>query len=85
MLKKRYLKEEELLQAMPATCQIETPYMISFVVLKQMNPESILINNAGTILRKPAVEHPDEYWHKVIETNLSANFILSREIGKEMV
>jgi 2-deoxy-D-gluconate 3-dehydrogenase len=45
----------------------------------------ILINNAGTILRKPAVEHPDEYWDQVIEVNLNAQFILSREIGKEMV
>lgn len=45
----------------------------------------ILVNNAGTILRKPAVEHPDEYWDKVIEINLSAQFVLSREIGKEMV
>ncbi len=45
----------------------------------------ILINNAGTILRKPAIEHPDEYWDKVIEVNLNAQFILSREIGKEMV
>jgi len=31
------------------------------------------------------VEHPDEYWDKVVEVNLSAQFILSREIGKEMV
>jgi 2-deoxy-D-gluconate 3-dehydrogenase len=45
----------------------------------------ILINNAGTILRKPAIEHPDEYWDQVIEVNLNAQFILSREIGKEMV
>jgi 2-deoxy-D-gluconate 3-dehydrogenase len=45
----------------------------------------ILVNNAGTILRKPAVEHPDEYWDKVIEVNLNAQFILSREIGKRMV
>jgi 2-deoxy-D-gluconate 3-dehydrogenase len=45
----------------------------------------ILVNNAGTILRKPAAEHPDEYWDKVMEVNLSAQFILSREIGKEMV
>jgi 2-deoxy-D-gluconate 3-dehydrogenase len=45
----------------------------------------ILINNAGTILRQPAVEHPDEYWDKIIEVNLNAQFILSREIGKEMV
>ena len=45
----------------------------------------ILVNNAGTILRKPAAEHPDDYWDKVMEVNLNAQFILSREIGKEMV
>lgn len=45
----------------------------------------ILVNNAGTILRKPAAEHPDAMWDKVIEVNQSAQFILTREIGKEMV
>ena len=45
----------------------------------------ILVNNAGTILRKPIAEHPDEYWDKVIEINLSAQFVLTREIGKAMV
>lgn len=45
----------------------------------------ILVNNAGTILRKPIAEHPDEYWDKVLEVNLSSQFVLTREIGKEMV
>jgi 2-deoxy-D-gluconate 3-dehydrogenase len=45
----------------------------------------ILVNNAGTILRKPALEHPDNYWDTVMEVNLNAQFILSREIGKGMV
>jgi len=45
----------------------------------------ILINNAGTILRKPAAEHPDEYWDEVIAINQTAQFILTREIGKDMV
>ncbi len=45
----------------------------------------ILVNNAGTILRAPAVEHSDELWDKVIEVNQNAQFILTREIGKEMV
>ena len=48
-------------------------------------PIDILINNAGTILRKPAAEHPDEYWDKVIETNLSSQFVLTREFGRDMV
>lgn len=45
----------------------------------------ILVNNAGTIMRRPAAEHPDDYWDKVIEINLNAQFILSRELGKPMV
>lgn len=45
----------------------------------------ILVNNAGTIMRAPAAEHSDEYWDKVIEINLSAQFVLTREIGKLMV
>jgi 2-deoxy-D-gluconate 3-dehydrogenase len=45
----------------------------------------ILVNNAGTIMRNPIVEHSDEYWDKVIEVNLNAQFILTREIGKGMI
>lgn len=45
----------------------------------------ILVNCAGAILRKPAAEHPDEYWDAMIETNLNSQFILSREIGKKML
>lgn len=45
----------------------------------------ILVNNAGTIRRRPAVEHSDEWWDEVIEVNLTAQFVLSREIGRGMV
>lgn len=48
-------------------------------------PIEILINNAGTILRQPAAEHSDEYWDRVIEVNLSSQFVLTREFGREMV
>lgn len=54
-------------------------------VNKECPPVDILVNNAGTILRKPAVDHPDEYWDDIIEINLNAQFIISREIGKTMV
>lgn len=45
----------------------------------------VLVNNAGTIRRKPAAEHPDDWWDEVIEVNLSAQFVLSRAIGRGMV
>jgi len=48
-------------------------------------PIDILINNAGTIRRAPAAEYSDEDWDKVVELNLSAQFILTREIGKPML
>lgn len=53
-------------------------------VLKTGVPD-ILINNAGTIKRKPAADHEDALWDEVIEVNLSAQFVLSREIGRHMV
>lgn len=45
----------------------------------------ILVNNAGTIIRSPAVSHSDSNWDEVVEVNQTAPFILSRELGKEMV
>lgn len=45
----------------------------------------ILVNNAGMILRKPAAEHPDDYWDRILEANVTSAFILSREVGRAMV
>lgn len=61
--------------------------LYSFIekVLAENSSIDILVNNAGTILRKPAAEHPDEYWDKVLAINLDAQFILAREIGKQML
>lgn len=45
----------------------------------------ILVNNAGTILREPAATHSDDYWDRVIEVNQTAQFVLAREFGRDMV
>ncbi len=45
----------------------------------------ILINNAGMIFRSPAAEYPDDQWDRVIEVNLNAQFVLSREFGGDML
>lgn len=54
-------------------------------VLAAQGTPDILVNNAGTIKRTPAATHPDEMWFEVLDTNLSAPFLLSREIGARMV
>ncbi len=48
-------------------------------------PVDVLVNNAGTIRRSPAVVHSDADWDHVLEVNLSAQFILTREIAKGML
>jgi 2-deoxy-D-gluconate 3-dehydrogenase len=48
-------------------------------------PVDILVNNAGTIERAPAVDHSDEMWDRVIEVDLSSQFVLTRAVGRQMV
>lgn len=45
----------------------------------------ILINNAGTVRNNPVEAFVDADWDVVLDVNLTAPFILSREIGKDMV
>ncbi|HUT53717.1 MAG TPA: SDR family oxidoreductase [bacterium] len=54
-------------------------------IRKDLKKIDILVNNAGIIMRKPAAEHPDEYWDRVIEVNLSSQFVITREFGKDML
>lgn len=54
-------------------------------VIAEQGAPDILVNNAGTIRRAPAAEHPDELWYEVIDVNLNAQFLLSRDIGARMI
>jgi 2-deoxy-D-gluconate 3-dehydrogenase len=53
--------------------------------LAQGRPVDILVNNAGTIERAPAVDHTDAMWDRVIEVDLSSQFVLTRAVGRQMV
>lgn len=63
----------------------ESLYAFVTKVKAENSQIDILINNAGTIMRAPAAEHPDEYWDRVLNINLDAPFLLAREIGKHML
>ena len=52
---------------------------------KKLGPIDILINNAGTVRRAPAIDYSDADWDAVIEVNLSSVFRLSQEAGRGMI
>jgi gluconate 5-dehydrogenase len=51
-------------------------------VLKQFGHIDILVNNAGAAWGAPAADHPLDAWHKVINLNLTAVFLMSQAVGK---
>lgn len=45
----------------------------------------ILVNNAGTVILGAVVEHREEDWDKVMDTNLKSYYLCSRAVGKIMM
>ncbi|KQY06778.1 2-deoxy-D-gluconate 3-dehydrogenase [Mycobacterium sp. Root135] len=45
----------------------------------------VLVNNAGTIERTPAAEHPLEMWDRVLSVNLDSQFVLTQAVGRSMI
>ena len=48
-------------------------------------PVDVLVNNAGTIERAPAAQHPLDLWDKVLTVNLSSQFRLTQAVGAAMI
>ena len=63
----------------------ETAKDLVTATLERFGRIDILINNAGTIRRAPAVDYSDDDWAAVIEVNLSSVFRLSKLAGRQMI
>lgn len=48
-------------------------------------PVEVLINNAGVIVRRNAVETTDDEWRAVMQTNVDGVFYLSRAFAQQLV
>jgi 2-deoxy-D-gluconate 3-dehydrogenase len=67
------------------SCDLHDRLSLYAFIQKLSAQIDILVNNAGIIRRAPAAEYSDADWDAVIEVNLNAQFILAREIGKQML
>jgi NAD(P)-dependent dehydrogenase (short-subunit alcohol dehydrogenase family) len=59
------------------------PQMIGAAV-DRMGKIDILINNAGTNIRKPALDFSEDEWDTVLNTNLKGTFFCSQAVAKTM-
>lgn len=54
-------------------------------VVRRLGPVDILVNAAGSSARKLMRDHPDEIWHRMIDTNLTGAFRTIRLCFPSMV
>ena len=72
--------------AVPAdiTNKVDVDNMVQRV-MDEFGVIDILVNNAGTIVRASLLEHSEEDWDAVLDTNLKGYYLCSRAVGKRMV
>jgi NAD(P)-dependent dehydrogenase (short-subunit alcohol dehydrogenase family) len=54
-------------------------------VLRALGRIDILVNSAGTAIRRPAVEVTVADWDKVIAVNMTGTFLFSRAVARSMI
>ena len=50
-----------------------------------LGPIDILVNNAGIAVTKPILEHTEEDWDSVLDTNLKGVWLMAQEVARFMV
>lgn len=65
--------------------KLETMPALVDAAEKLAGPLTLLINNAGVHLKKPATETSDREFAAVLETHVSGAFSLTREVGSRLI
>ena len=50
-----------------------------------LGPIDILVNNAGIAVTKSLLEHAEEDWDSVLDTNLKGTWLMAQEVARRMV
>jgi NAD(P)-dependent dehydrogenase (short-subunit alcohol dehydrogenase family) len=49
-----------------------------------LGPLTLLVNNAGVVVSKPVLEHTEEDWDYVVDTNLKGAWLMAREFARHL-
>lgn len=74
-------------RAVPIPLDVTDPESIASCVRAaetELGPITILVNNSGTVVRKPIWEHTAEDWDRVVDTNLKGAWLMALEVARHM-
>ena len=75
-------------QSLPIACDVTRSDSVAAAVAtaeNELGPLSILVNNAGVVVAKPMLQHTEEEWDHVLDTNLKGAWLMAREFAQHLV
>jgi NAD(P)-dependent dehydrogenase (short-subunit alcohol dehydrogenase family) len=73
---------------LPIVCDVTRSDSVAAAVVTaegELGPLSILVNNAGVVVTKPVLQHTEEEWDYVLDTNLKGAWLMAREFAQHLV
>ena len=75
-------------QCLPIACDVTRSDSVAAAVALAENTLgalTILVNNAGVVVAKPVLQHTEEDWDYVVDTNLKGAWLMAREFAQHLV
>jgi NAD(P)-dependent dehydrogenase (short-subunit alcohol dehydrogenase family) len=75
-------------QCLPIACDVTRSDSVAAAVALAENALgalTILVNNAGVVVAKPVLQHTEEEWDYVVDTNLKGAWLMAREFAQHLV
>ncbi|HEY3911648.1 MAG TPA: glucose 1-dehydrogenase [Stellaceae bacterium] len=73
---------------LPLALDVTRPDSIAAAVAEaeeRLGPLTLLVNNAGVVVSKPVLDHTEEDWDYVIDTNLKGAWLMAREFARHLI
>jgi NAD(P)-dependent dehydrogenase (short-subunit alcohol dehydrogenase family) len=75
-------------QSWPIACDVTRSDSVAAAVAEaeaKLGSLTVLVNNAGVVVAKPVLQHTEEEWDYVLDTNLKGAWLMAREFAQHLV
>src|SRR4029077_2070086 len=71
-------------ESLPIACDVTSSESVAAAVAAaeaELGLPAMLVNNAGVVVVKPMLQHTEEEWDYVVDTNLKGAWLVAREFA----